>query len=149
MIEAYSVDLLPNTRGATPAQFIDLTLTTARILDFAQAVDIGMTKRADTPMIGYIAGSGDGLFTLNGTPSVGEILCIDVTNGNYQFIYRGSSLKNGHWLVDELDPNKRYLVMGRDYNKEYEPFCWDYVTPATDLAFEQQQELWQTWQTSP
>lgn len=148
MIDAHSVDLLPNTRGATPCNAVDLKLTSARILNFAQAIDIGMTKRAYAPLIGYIAGSGDGLFTLNGTPAIGEILCMDAT-GSYQFIYRGSSLKNGHWLVDELDPNKRYLVMGRDYNKEFEPFCWDYVTPATDLTFEQQQELWQSWQTSP
>lgn len=148
MIYAHSVDLLPNARGATPCDAVDLELTSTRILNFAQAIDIGMTKRAYAPLIGYIAGSGDGLFTLNGTPSVGEILCMDAT-GSYQFIYRGSSFKNGHWLVNELDPNKRYLVMGRDYNKEYEPFCWDYVTPATDLTFEQQQELWQSWQTSP
>ena len=149
MIDAHSVDLLPSTRGATPCEQVDLSLTITRILNFAQAVNIAITKRAYAPMIGYIAGSGDGLFTLNGTPAVGEILCMDVTNGSYQFIYRGSSFKNGHWLIDELDPNKQYIVMARDHNKEYEPAVWDYVTPATDLTIAQQQELWQSWQTSP
>ena len=148
MIESYAVDLSLTSARATIIQAVDLSLTIARLLNFAQAVDIGMTRRAYAPMIGYIAGSGDGLFTLNGTPAVGEILCMDAT-GSYQFIYRGSSFKNGHWLIDELDPNRTYLVMGRDYNREYEPFAWDYVTPATDLTFEQQQELWQSWRTSP
>lgn len=147
MIDAHSVDLLPSTRGTTPCEAVDLNLTITRILNFAQAVDISMTKRAYAPMAGYIAGSGDGLFTLNGTPSVGEILCMDLMDKSYKWIYRGSSFKNGHWLVNELDPNRKYLVMGRDYNKEYEPVVFDYVTPATDLTISEQQELWQSWQT--
>lgn len=148
MIEVYAIDWLPSARLSRPLDTVGLDIG-IRDNNIAQEVELSMTQRAKTAQIGYIAGSGNGLFTLNGTPSFGEILCMDVTDKPYKWIYRGSSFKNGHWLVDELDPNRKYLVMGRDYNKEYEPFCWDYVTPATDLTFEQQQELWQSWQTSP
>ena len=46
-----------------------------------------------------------------------------------------------------LEPNKEYLVMVRDYKKELEPFCWDYVKPADDLTITEQNALWQSWQT--
>ena len=100
-----------------------------------------------TNLVGYIAGQADGIVTVNGNAAKCDIYVLNVKN--FTIVQRSQSLSSGHWLVNELDPNKRYLVMGRDYNREYEPFCWDYVTPATDLTFEQQQELWQSWQTSP
>lgn len=100
---------------------------------------------------GYIAGAADGIVTVNGQPASRPIYLYEVSNGIsiMTLIARQTSLLNGRYLFMGLNPSKRYLVMARDHNKEYEPAVFDYVTPATDLTFEQQQELWQSWQTSP
>ena len=95
---------------------------------------------------GYIAGANDGILTRNGTPAASDIILFDVMS--LAVLYRTASLSNGHYMLVGLEPTKKYLVMARDYNKEYEPAVWDYVTPATDLTVAQQQELWQSWQTS-
>lgn len=95
----------------------------------------------------YIAGIGEGIVTVNGVPSSRHIFLFDANS--MELLRRITSLANGHYIFNGLDSTKQYLVMGRDYNREYEPFCWDYVTPATDLTIAQQQELWQSWQTSP
>lgn len=96
---------------------------------------------------GYIAGAGYGIVTVRGKPAQRDITIFDAQSMAVEQVV--TSLKNGHYLFMGLDPDKRYLVMVRDYNKEYEPAVWDYVTPATDLTIQQQQELWQSWQTSP
>ncbi|QRO12836.1 hypothetical protein I6J32_09465 [Moraxella osloensis] len=94
---------------------------------------------------GYIAGSGDGIVTIGGQPAACKILVFDAAKVIIE--QHIISLKNGHYLLNNLDPSKQYMVMARDYNREYEPAVWDYVTPATDLTIQQQQELWQSWQT--
>ena len=96
---------------------------------------------------GYIAGAGDGIVLVNGQPASRKIYVFDPVLMTW--IQTAKSLPNGHYLIQNLDPNKQYLIMVRDYNREYEPAVWDYVTPATDLTIAQQQELWQSWQTSP
>lgn len=96
---------------------------------------------------GYIAGTADGVVTVNGVVAKRDITLLDVID--LSVIRRSQSLSNGHYLLNGLDPNQKYMVIARDYNREYEPAVWDYVTPATDLTIAQQQELWQTWQTSP
>ena len=95
----------------------------------------------------YIAGSGDGIVTVQGKPASRNIWLLDAQTMAVEQVV--TSLSNGHYIFMGLDPAKKYLVMARDYNKEYEPAVWDYVTPATDLTPTQQQELWQSWQTSP
>lgn len=94
---------------------------------------------------GYIAGSGDGIVTVNGQPAKRKIELLDITT--YERLQQAASLASGHYLFIGIDPTKQYLVMCRDHNKEYEPAVWDYVTPATDLTVQQQQELWESWQT--
>ena len=96
---------------------------------------------------GYIAGTADGVVTVNGVVARRDIVLLDAID--LSVLQRSQSLSNGHYLLNGLDPSKQYLIMARDYNKEYEPAVWDYVTSATDLTFEQQQELWQSWQTLP
>ena len=96
---------------------------------------------------GYIAGTADGVITVNGVAAKRDIVILDAVD--LSVVQRSQSLKNGHYLLNGLDPAQKYMVMARDYNKEYEPAVWDYVTPATDLTLQQQQELWQSWQTSP
>ena len=95
---------------------------------------------------GYIAGTSDGILTVNGKPALREILVLDASTLNT--IKKSQSLANGHYLLNNLDVSKKYLVIARDYNREYEPAVFDYVTPATDLTIAQQQALWESWQTT-
>lgn len=99
-----------------------------------------------TNWLGYIAGTADGIVTVNGNPATRDIVLLNAQD--LSVVERSQSLSNGHYLLNGLDPAKQYMVMARDYNKEYEPAVWDYVTPATDLTIAEQQELWQSWQTS-
>ena len=100
-----------------------------------------------TSWLGYIAGAADGVITVNGVAAKRDIVVLDAVD--LSVVQSSQSFSNGRYLLSGLDPSKQYIVMARDYNKEYEPAVRDYVTPATDLTFEQQQELWQSWQTSP
>ena len=95
---------------------------------------------------GYIAGTGNGIVSAGGLPAKRKIYVFDSLTLTLLVIAK--SLPNGHYLIPNLDPTKQYLVMARDYNKEYEPAVWDYVTPATDLTVQQQQELWESWQNA-
>lgn len=92
---------------------------------------------------GYIAGSGDGIVTVQGKPASRKIWLLDAQTMAIEQVI--TSLKNGHYLFMGLDPDKRYLVMVRDYKKEFEPFVWDDVPPADDLTIDEQQALWQSW----
>lgn len=93
----------------------------------------------------YIAGSGDGVVTVGGMPAQRSIYLLNAIT--LQLLRLTVSLPNGHYIFSGLDASVQYIVMCRDHKKEYEPVCWDYVTPAIDLTIEQQQELWQSWQT--
>lgn len=96
------------------------------------------------PHSGYIAGSGDGIVTVQGKPASRKIWLLDAQT--LAIKHTQWSLKNGHYAFFGLDPNKEYLVMARDYKKEFEPFAWDYVKPANNLTIDEQQALWATWQ---
>ena len=94
---------------------------------------------------GYIAGTGDGIVTVKGKPALCRIWLLNAKTMAVEQVIM--SLKNGHYLFSGIDVNKEYLVIARDYKKEFEPFVWDYVTPADDLTTAEQQALWQSWQT--
>lgn len=93
---------------------------------------------------GYIAGSQDGIVTVYGKPSAIWIYLFDAIS--LEFVRQTMSLNNGHYIIMGLDPTKQYLLVARDHNKKYEPFAYDYITPATDLTVAEQQQLWQSWQ---
>lgn len=93
---------------------------------------------------GYIAGSGDGIVTVAGKPASRKIWLLNAQTMAVEQVI--TSLQNGHYIFMGLDSAKEYLVMVRDYKKEYEPFAWDFVKPANDLTIAEQQDLWQTWQ---
>ena len=95
---------------------------------------------------GYIAGTADGIVTANGVAARRDIVVLDAIN--LSVVQRSQSFANGHYLLNGLDPNQKYMVMARDHNKEYEPAVFDYVTPATDLTVAEQQALWESWQTA-
>ena len=92
---------------------------------------------------GYIAGSGDGIVTVQGKPASRKIWLLDVQTLGINTAQW--SLSNGHYLFMGLNPAKEYLVMVRDHKKELEPFVWDYVKPADDLTIAEQQALWATF----
>lgn len=98
-----------------------------------------------TNWLGYIAGAADGIVTVNGNPATRDIIVLNAQD--LSVVQRSQSLQNGHYLLNNLHPNQKYMVIARDYNREYEPAVFDYVTPATDLTVQQQQELWESWQT--
>lgn len=94
---------------------------------------------------GYVAGSSDGIVTVAGKPSSRKIWLFDAKTMIVEQII--TSLKNGHYIFLGLNPSKEYLIMVRDYKKEFEPFAWDYVKPATDLTINEQVTLQASWQT--
>lgn len=94
---------------------------------------------------GYIAGSGDGIVTVQGKPASRKIWLLDAKTLAIKAVQY--SLKNGHYAFFGLDDSKEYLVLARDYKKEFEPFCWDYVTPADDLTIDEQQAMWASFLT--
>lgn len=94
--------------------------------------------------IGYIAGTGDGIVTAGGKAASRKVWLLNAKTMVVEQVV--ASLKNGHYAFFALDPTKRYLVMVRDYKKEYEPFVWDEVPPATDKTVSEQQAMWQDFQ---
>lgn len=95
---------------------------------------------------GYIAGSGDGIVTVQGKPASRKIWLLNAKTLSIEAVQ--TSLNNGHYMFLGLDPAKKYLVMVRDYKKEYEPFVWDNVTAADDLTIDEQMALQASWQTT-
>lgn len=93
---------------------------------------------------GYIAGTNDGVVTVAGKPSSRKIWLFNAKKMTIEQAV--TSLKNGRYLFMGLDPEQEYLVMVRDYKKEFEPFAWDYVKPADDLTIYEQQALWASFQ---
>lgn len=126
------------------AQSYDLTPSVAKTA-FAQMLSLKQTTRARSAQIGYIAGAADGIVTVQSKPAAREILLMDANSRDYQFVGRVWSDDNGHYMFTDLDPDKQYLIMARDYNKEFEPFAYDYVTPATDITPAEQHALRESW----
>ncbi|WLG12762.1 hypothetical protein Q6344_09095 [Psychrobacter cibarius] len=93
---------------------------------------------------GYIAGSGDGIVTVAGKPASRKIWLLNAQTMAVEQVI--TSLKNGHYMFLGLNAASRYLVIVRDYKKEFEPFAWDEVPPANDLTIIEQQALRATWQ---
>lgn len=95
---------------------------------------------------GYIAGTSEGIVTVASKPASRKIWLFNAQTMALE--KTAASLPNGHYIFMNLNPDKEYLVMVRDYKREFEPFAWDYVSPADDLTITEQQALWQSWQTN-
>jgi hypothetical protein len=93
----------------------------------------------------YIAGVSDGIVTVAGKPASRKIWLLNAQTMAVEQVV--TSLKNGHYMFLGLDPAKKYMVMVRDYKKEYEPFVWDDVTPSDDLTLDEQMAIQASWQT--
>lgn len=99
---------------------------------------------------GYIAGSGDGIVTVQGKPASRKIWLLDAATLALERVV--ISLDNGHYILLGLNPNKKYMIIVRDFEPDGvkwtgEAAIWDYVKPMNDKSFEAQQALWASWQT--
>lgn len=94
---------------------------------------------------GFIAGDKDGIVTVGGVPTSRQIVVLDAKT--LTWLQTTASTKDGNYLIMGLDPSQEYIVMARDYKKEYEPAVWDYVAPKEDKTIDEQMELWRSWQT--
>lgn len=99
---------------------------------------------------GYIAGSGDGIVTVKGQPASRKIWLL---NAKTMIVEQTvTSLRNGHYMILGLDPERKYIVIVRDLEPDGirwtgEAVIWDYVEPMTDLNLSDQQRLFMSWQT--
>lgn len=144
MIYANALDLFPYARRTPIRTATSLDLTKARAGSRYSAVELSLTS-ADLIKQGYIAGAGDGIVTVNAIAARRELLLMDADAKGCKTIGRIWSDDNGHYMFNNLDPDKKYLVMARDYKKQFEPFAYDYVTPATDLTPDEQRALRISW----
>ena len=145
MIYANALDLFPSARHPPNRTATTLDLTKARAGSRYSAVEMSLTSIAIVKQ-GYIAGAGDGIVTVNAKAARREVLLMDANAKDYKIIGRVWSQASGHYMFNNLDPDKEYLVMARDYKKQFEPFAYDYVPPATDLTIDEQRTLRDSWQ---
>lgn len=99
---------------------------------------------------GYIAGSGDGIVTVQGKPASRKIWLLDAQSLAIEQVQ--TSLKNGHYAFFGLDPDKKYMMIVRDFEPDGivwrgEGAMWDYIEVATDRTLDAQYALWSSWQT--
>lgn len=105
---------------------------------------------------GYYMGQLDGIVTVAGEPQACQVIAFNAVT--LQITNTAISLPNGRYWLNNLDPNKQYLLMARDNLRvargddiravrDYEPFCYDDVYPANTLTLNEQMALWQQWVT--
>lgn len=91
---------------------------------------------------GYIAGTGEGIVTEQGRPSQRQVLLFVINaQGMPSMVRQTWSNQRGEYLFEQIDKSDKYLIMSRDYKKEFEPFAYDWVTPADDLTITEQKAL--------
>lgn len=94
---------------------------------------------------GYIAGEGDGIVTINGVPKSRKLLVYDAVTE--QYVQTAYSLDNGHYLIPNLDPSRRYLVLCRPIygidESGVTAKAWDNITPMNNKTPAELTELWQ------
>lgn len=140
------IDILPNSVSLPKiAISLDDTCTRSNMLF---AISLDDTKRVLPPLAGYIAGNNDGIVTVAGVSASLRIWVAHADDPHFVWQRNLFSLNNGHYLIDELDPNKKYLIMARDHNGEYEPVVYDNIAPMTDKSVQELRELWQSWQVT-
>lgn len=93
--------------------------------------------------IGYIAGMGGGIASLHGKGVRRYITVFDVAT--LAVVQQVLSHPSGRYLIANLDPNKRYLVMLRPLVSDgvgVAPCVWDNVKPESNLSFDEQKMIW-------
>ena len=92
---------------------------------------------------GFFAGRDEGIVSSGGKAARKPVAVLDVIT--LQVVMTAWSLDNGHYLVRGLDPNREYLLIARDTQRGYEPYCYDWIQPSTTLSGDEQAALWQSW----
>lgn len=104
-------------------------------------IGVSITDRSHYYGTGYIAGTADGIVTVGGQAAQREVCVLH----DMQLVARVWSLASGHYMIPHLDTNREYLVIARDYKRQYEPVAYDHVKPATNLTPKEQIELYRSW----
>lgn len=103
---------------------------------------------------GFFAGTHDGIVTTGGEPNACQVFALNPQT--LQIVAVATSLPNGRYWLNNLDPKKQYLLMARDNLRvvsddetravrDYEPYCYDDCVPATNLSWSEQVAMWQDW----
>lgn len=77
---------------------------------------------------GFIAGRGEGIVTVGGTPAARRILLFE--RGRFVLVRSIWSKADGTYLFDRLNESMEYMVVAVDHKKQYEPVAYDFVRPA-------------------
>ena len=97
--------------------------------------------------LGYFAGTAQGVLTAGGERAAREIRLFKVHFSNFakaDFLEQVAithSNEQGNWLFWGIDETAKYLIMARDNKGDYEPFCYNCISPATDLSIKEQIQL--------
>lgn len=102
----------------------------------------------DTPYIsphhqGFFAGRDEGIVSAGGQPARKPIVVFDAIT--LQLVATAWSLPSGHYLVRNIEPGRKYLLMARDTRRGYEPVAYDWIEASTALDGDEQAALWQSW----
>lgn len=92
---------------------------------------------------GFFAGRDEGIVSAGGQPAKKPIVVLDAVT--LQIAATAWSLPSGHYLVRNIDPSRKYLLMARDTQRGYEPVAYDWIEPSTALSGDEQVALWQSW----
>ena len=87
----------------------------------------------DPQLLGFIAGNGNGIVTVDGKPSQKRIIVFERIHA-FPCMRQTWSNADGSYLIPWLDVSKIYTVMAVDDKEKYEPDVWDYIKPAIDNA---------------
>lgn len=93
---------------------------------------------------GYFAGLAEGVLTAGGERASREIRLFKIhpqNTANHQVFEQVAITKSnldGRYLFYGINENAKYLIMARDNKGDYEPFCYDSISPATDLTIKEQ-----------
>lgn len=88
---------------------------------------------------GYVAGTGDGIVTIDGKPAVRLVYAL---NKDMNVVAVSISAQSGQYLLKNLDPSQRYLVLCRDHTGVYDPACYDHIAPMNDKTGAEIGQLW-------
>ena len=109
--------------------------------------DFSSNNGRDNAGIGYFAGLAQGVLTAGGERASREIRLFKIHFSNtanhqsFEQIAITKSNEDGHYLFWGIDETAKYLIMARDNKGDYEPFCYDTISPATDLTIKEQIQL--------
>lgn len=83
----------------------------------------------DPQLVGFIAGRGNGIVTVDGKPSSKRIILME-RQMLFPMLRQTWSNVDGSYLIDNLDISKIYMVMAVDDKEKFEPVVWDFIKAA-------------------